>query len=186
MANDKGWTMLAGATEPTAPANHNWRPTPQGNVLVPVVADTEVERLRLALATMAARERETAAERDALRTMLAEARERSGPYDGRLAHLTALMLRVAARRDQLASDLSVVTGQRDTALAIVEGSTAPPTDVEIAAHDGTWRCTTPRNQWDGMDPRLAAAMRDALDGEPCRWWALDAQRRPCARPTVTR
>ena len=36
---------------------------------------TEVERLRLAILTMGARERETAAERDALRTMLAEARE---------------------------------------------------------------------------------------------------------------
>lgn len=42
--DDKGWTMLAGD------------------------ADTENDHLRLALATMAARERETAAERDALRS----------------------------------------------------------------------------------------------------------------------
>lgn len=94
------------------------------------------------------------------------------------------MLRVAARRDQLISDLSVVTGQRDAALEIIAGSAVPPTDAEIAAHDGMWRCTTPRNQWDGMGPRLVAAMRDALNGEPCRWWALDANRRPCPWPTI--
>lgn len=50
MSDDKGWTMLAGDDADAS----------------------EVDRLRLSLLTMAARERETAAERDALRVMLAE------------------------------------------------------------------------------------------------------------------
>lgn len=83
--DDKGWTMLVGATEPPAPANHYWRPAPPGldAMIARYIAShpshaelrAENEHLRLSLLTMAARERETAAERDALRTMLAEARE---------------------------------------------------------------------------------------------------------------
>lgn len=149
MSDDKGWTMLAGDDADAS----------------------EVDRLRLALLTMGARERETAAERDALRTMLAEARERSGPSDDRLSRLTALMLRVAARRDQLTSELSVVTGECGRLRAEVtdltdrleeahdggevvahqlmemrarlEGSTVPPTIEDLIAHDGAWMVLLP-------------------------------------------
>lgn len=166
--NGKGWTMLAGSPcQGTAEApprvTLNWQRktqgveridpdamidryiaarTPQGTRPLHAELRAENEHLRLSLLTMAARERETAAERDALRTMLAEAR------------------------------------------AIVAGRTVPPTGEEIAAHDGMWRCITARDQWDGMGSRLAAAMRDAIGGEACRWWALDSNHCPCSWPTT--
>lgn len=156
---DGGWTMLAGE------------------------ADAEVEHLRLSLATMAARERETAAERDALRTMLAEARERSGPHGSRLARITALMLRVAARRDQLTSDLSVVTGQRDRLRAIVDGSTVPPAPQEIEAHaatGGRWRARlTHGGVYTARYPDAAI-----LAHAGATWWAIDINDNLCARPTT--
>lgn len=69
-SDDKGWTMLAGATEPPAPANHYWRPAPPGldAMIARYIAShpshaelrAENEHLRLSLLTMAARERSCA------------------------------------------------------------------------------------------------------------------------------
>lgn len=206
MNDDKGWTMLAGDDEGATvpPANHYCRQgplgmavldadamidryiaarTPKGTLPLHAELRTENEHLRLALLTMAARERETAAERDALRTMLAEARERSGPDDGRLSRLTALMLRVAARRDQLTGDLSVVTGQRDRLRAIVEGSFMPPTPQEIEAHaatGGRWRARlTHGGVYTARYPDAAILAHDGAT-----WWAIDRDDNLCARPAT--
>ncbi len=107
MNDDKGWTMLAGDDEGATvpPANHYCRQgplgmavldadamidryiaarTPKGTLPLHAELRTENEHLRLALLTMAARERDTAAERDALRTMLAEARDANMELRGRM------------------------------------------------------------------------------------------------------
>lgn len=74
MANDKGWTMLSGGDADAMIDRYIAARTPQGSRPLHAELRAENEHLRLALAAMAARERETAAERDALRTMLVEAR----------------------------------------------------------------------------------------------------------------
>ena len=298
--DDKGWMMLAGSPDQgTAEApprvNLNWQRksqgaervdpdamidryitarTPQGTRPMHAALRAENEHLRLSLATMGARERETAAERDALRVMLAEARDandhrrslvtdaglaeiealalaatpdvtddgyrlrapsgeviveykhslynnvandaalftRARPIvlsllaiirartaecvsttqEGRISRLTAQTLRVAARRDQLTSDLSVVTGQCDAALAIIEGRTVAPTRGELSAHyaarGGRWlydyRGKLLGVCWDQV--ALAAEVEGCRSGQiaPCRWWPLDDNGRPCAWPTT--
>lgn len=75
-SDDKGWTMLAGDEDADAMVDRYIAArTPKGTRPLHAELRAENEYLRLSLLTMAARERETAAERDALRTMLAEARE---------------------------------------------------------------------------------------------------------------
>ena len=102
--------------------------------------------------------------------------------------------------------------ERDAALAlkvlelraIIEGRTTPPTDAEIAAHDhagGWWvrlplrgggttcSCDACRAHQQPPDelPNANVASLAAGDRETpgARWWAHDAERRPCAWPTVT-
>lgn len=76
ISDDKGWTMLAGDEDADAMVDRYIAArTPKGTRPLHAELRAENEYLRLSLLTMAARERETAAERDALRTMLAEARE---------------------------------------------------------------------------------------------------------------
>ncbi len=75
--------------------------------------------------------------------------------------------------------------------AIIEGSTTPPTDAEIAAHEtagGAWTCITV-GEWifsdSGMDGEAARGLRSVLEANGWatpRWWALDSTRRPCAWP----
>jgi hypothetical protein len=97
--------------------------------------------------------------------------------------------------DALRAQLAQVTAERDALRAIVEGRTTPPTDAEIEVHDaagGLWRCVAIDDPYmcrDAMRGRGAAyhrALIDALESEGARWWALDAQKRPCAWPVVDR
>ena len=75
--------------------------------------------------------------------------------------------------------------ERDELRAIVEGREEPPTNDEIAAHekvDGWWRFQT-ENDFGELFAEEARIERDY--GEVIRWWALDADGRPCAWPKVT-
>lgn len=131
-------------------------------------------------------------------------------YDGLDAVLSAERTRdeLNDARNVLSDEFTRVTRERDAALeenrrlvaqvehlgAIIAGRTAAPTDAEIEAHDaagGLWRCVAiddPGMCRDAMRRRGAACHRaliDALESEGARWWALDAQKRPCAWPVVT-
>lgn len=77
MTTNDGWTMLVGEDADAALDRYIAAHRPKGTRPLHAQLRAENEHLRLSLLTMAARERETAAERDALRVMLAEARERS-------------------------------------------------------------------------------------------------------------
>lgn len=87
-----------------------------------------------------------------------------------------------------------VVAERDALRAIIEGRT-PPTDAEIAAHDGLWlvifRGTASLANASRMLDRDGASVvaRNARLGAhgavTSAWWALDAHRRPCAWPLVT-
>ena len=107
------------------------------------------------------------------------------PWQDAAADATTLRTRAEAERDALR--------------AIIDGRTTPPTDAEIAAHDhagGWWSylpppgqssctcaaCAThqqPGGELPRSNVRVVASLGDG------RWWALDAQRRPCAWPVVT-
>ena len=77
--------------------------------------------------------------------------------------------------------------------AIVEGRSTPPTDAEIAAHaaaGGQWRTLGLRGfglSGDVLDGDASRAIRAVSERSrvPRRWWALDAEGRPCAWPVVT-
>ena len=97
--------------------------------------------------------------------------------------------------------------ERDAALAlkvlelraIIEGRTTPPTDAEIAAHDhagGWWlylpergigrcSCSACRTAQMPAGELLPGNVRMVAAVGGGRWWALDAQRRPCAWPVAT-
>lgn len=70
--------------------------------------------------------------------------------------------------------------------AIVEGRTVPPTDAEIAAHPAWLVCTLPRgpHQRGGGHVRVTPSTAPPYRRYPGRWWALDAEGRPCAWPTT--
>ena len=83
--------------------------------------------------------------------------------------------------------------------AIIEGRTTTPTEAEIAAHDhagGWWlflpgrgigrcSCSACRTAQMPAGELLPGNVRMVAAAGGGRWWALDAQRRPCAWPVVT-
>lgn len=88
----------------------------------------------------------------------------------------------------------------DALRAIIEGRTTPPSDEEIAAHaaaGGSWLCRIEAPDLEPLDSsawlaqssgrmaQQAARWRRTQHKVFYRWWALDAQRRPCAWPVVT-
>lgn len=91
-----------------------------------------------------------------------------------------------------------LTRERDEARAIIDGRATPPTDAEIAKHcaaGGRWRSFVPgefilsTGDGDAEDAQQTAAVQSAnaliVGTRGVRWWALDAQCRPCAWPVVT-
>lgn len=68
--------------------------------------------------------------------------------------------------------------------AIVEGRTVAPTDAEIAAHTGEWRCVGAGAAYAEISGLVAAGLRDVARGVTLRWWPLDATGRPCSWPEV--
>lgn len=84
--------------------------------------------------------------------------------------------------------LARASGARFAALcAIVEGRAEPPTDAEIGAHSkagGVFRYYDGESHsWVANLYELRMTLRER-NGAPATWWAHDAQRRPCAWPTV--
>lgn len=103
----------------------------------------------------------------------------------RLATLDAEVARGIAERETLRRE-------RDEARAIIAGRDTPPTDEEIAVHQaqgGEWLGF----RADGPPWRRGAVIADFTYSEEhvraahrcARWWALDAEGRPCAWPVVT-
>lgn len=66
--------------------------------------------------------------------------------------------------------------------AILDGRAEPPTDEELAAHDGSWLVSRSDGYATVATSYLARALRDA--GAGVRWWALAVGGRPCAWPEV--
>lgn len=103
----------------------------------------------------------------------------------RLATLDVELARGIAERETLRRE-------RDEARAIIAGRDTPPTDEEIAVHQaqgGEWLGF----RADGPPWRRGAVIADFTYSEEhvraahrcARWWALDAEGRPCAWPKVT-
>lgn len=99
-----------------------------------------------------------------------------------------------SRAEGMEAALAAACAREAALRAIVEESTTPPTDEAIAAHEaagGAWLV-----QWasgtlvqrmcgdtSGTLESAEVAAQWRGDGEVVRWWALDAERRPCAWPT---
>ena len=96
-----------------------------------------------------------------------------------------------ARLRERVSDLEAVVAGLEVILA---GRATPPTDAEVIAHcarGGRWR----NDRMDRMDQQMSLGFaRGHREGRiahyviggrmPSRWWALDAENRPCAWPVV--
>lgn len=92
----------------------------------------------------------------------------------------ALHAALATERERReAAEAAVVTLR-----AIVEGRTVAPTDAEIAAHGGEWRCVGAGAAYAEISGLVAAGLRDVARGVTLRWWPLDATGRPCSWPKV--
>lgn len=92
---------------------------------------------------------------------------------------------------ELHARVAELTRERDEAHAIIEGRATPPTDEEIAvhqAHGGEWLGF----RADGPPWRRGAVIADFTYSEEhvraahrcARWWAIDAEGRPCAWPVT--
>lgn len=72
------------------------------------------------------------------------------------------------------------------------GRPQPPTDAELAAHHGRWRCVVPgdvQRNCDAMRPVVARMHRETLAACGVRgalWWALDGDDAVCDWPRVDR
>ena len=119
----------------------------------------------------------------------------SADRDAALAHAEELTraLRIADRTHD------ATLAERDALRAIIDGRTTPPTEAEIEAHDaagGWWlflpgrgfgrcSCSACRTAQMPAGELLPGNVRMVAAVGGGRWWALDAQRRPCAWPVVT-
>ena len=126
--------------------------------------------------------------------LLAEARERIAFLSASTNEAHAFL---SGTTDDLAQTKHALDGEREGAddlRAIIDGMDRRPTDAEIAeleAVGGRWRCVVPdalRMCADAMHGHAAQLHRATLDalGLSSRWWALDADGRPCAWPVVSR
>ena len=101
---------------------------------------------------------------------------------------------------ELSATVAAQAAEIDRLRAIIDGRTTAPTEAEIAAHEaagGRWRSIVPGEfilstsdgDGDAEDARQTSAVQRAnaaiVVRAGVRWWALDAQNRPCAWPVVT-
>ena len=109
-----------------------------------------------------------------------------------IARLIGDLRRAERERDDLAATLETRTAEHALAMArvreleaIIAGRTTPPTDAEIAAHDGAWLVS-------GRGLALALSGQKAADcaynarsaGAEWRWLPIADDGRPCAWPTA--
>jgi hypothetical protein len=95
-----------------------------------------------------------------------------------------------ASRDRAWRYVHEARTERDALRAVIEGRTTPPTDEEVAAHaaaGGQWRTLGLRGfglSGDVLDGDASRAIRAVSERSrvPRRWWALDAEGRPCGWP----
>ena len=148
-----------------------------------------------------------------LRDDLERLRERLRPWQDAAADATTLRTRAEAERDAALAHAEELTralriadrthdatlAERDALRAIIDGRTTPPTEAEIEAHDaagGWWlylpergigrcSCSACRTAQMPAGELLPGNVRMVAAVGGGRWWALDAQRRPCAWPVVT-
>lgn len=96
-----------------------------------------------------------------------------------------------------ATQLRAVLGEADALWDIISGRTEPPTDAEIRAHGrtgGAWLvCSYAPGRRGTGHARHAAATATKVaayarrgGAYASRWWAIDAEGRPCAWPVVAR
>jgi len=126
------------------------------------------------------------AETDARNTIAAD-------RDAALAHaaeLEAALRVVRSTAEREAADVLALRAERDALRAVIEGRTTPPTDEEVAAHaaaGGGWVLCNPAAPLDTRVVCLSAATA-RVRADFCRrtvtrrWWALDAEGRPCGWP----
>jgi len=98
----------------------------------------------------------------------------------RLATLDAEVARGIAERETLRRE-------RDEARAIIAGRDTPPTIKEARAHSHGARGAFVVKLGDGHAHYAARVVTglQRFEKTPQRWWALDAEGRPCAWPKVT-
>lgn len=95
--------------------------------------------------------------------------------------LAAEVTHLRDRRGAALDEIDRLTRERDEMRAIIEGRTTPPSDEEIAAHDGAWLgATVMGSTWTDTSP--AETRRKRGLGLIERWWPLDADGRPCPWP----
>lgn len=94
--------------------------------------------------------------------------------------------------ESVTGQLCDMTAKHDALRTIIAGRTTPPTDEDLAMHaatGGRWRTAhiigTATLSRDGMGADEAEHVRaQMLQSHVYRWWALDADRVPCAWPVV--
>ena len=152
----------------------------------------EIERLRAEAARLTR-------ELNALPSDLAEAKRVGGEAFVAIAdscgcqewqHLSDIVSAAHAMRvshDNWHRDCVAAVTARDELRAILTGRTTPPTNEEIEAHTktgGRWRT----DRVDAQEGIMARHHRDGsspFSRQATRWWAIDAQRKPCPWPEVS-
>ena len=95
--------------------------------------------------------------------------------------------RAEAERDALRAQLAAAEAERDALRAIVEGRATPPTDAEVdalRADGGAFRYRTNVGAAGWVHTQHDLHLPPFVRGDRQTWWAHDAERRPCAWPTV--
>lgn len=128
---------------------------------------------------------------DALREEVQHLHDRQGAALAEIDRLTeALADALAALDERIGALIEEVVraqfeGRRAGAEAIIGGSETPPSDAEVAAHlaeGGTWLVR--KDDRAGV-LSIEDEVRWTAREVGYRWWWLDAEGRPCARPKVT-
>lgn len=149
------------------------------------MADIGADRLRALRETVAAFAGDSLVSRQEMLAILDAALDRGQARED----LRAAAKMLDTHADKVPQALWALVSSMWQAEKVIYGHDAPPTDAEIAAHRGHWRCVVRRVPAMSRDALLGDAARlhrEAVDaeGHDARWWALDTDDRPCPWPVA--
>ena len=149
------------------------------------MADIGADRLRALRETVAAFAGDSLVSRQEMLVILDAALDRGQARE----ELRAAAKMLNTHADKVPHALWALVSSMWQAEKTIYGHDAPPTDAEIAAHRGHWRCVVRRVPAMSRDALLGDAARlhrEAVDaeGHDARWWALDTDDRPCPWPVA--
>lgn len=149
------------------------------------MADIGADRLRALRETVAGFTGDVLVDRQELLAILDAALDRGQARE----ELRAAAKMLDTHADKVPQALWALVSSMWQAEKAIYGHDAPPTDAEIAAHRGHWRCVVwrvPAMSRDALLGDAARMHREAVDaeGHDARWWALDTNDRPCSWPVA--